>query len=579
MSLTPSLEQLVAEAERWVADDPEPATAGALAELVAAGDEAALLDALLPELAFGTAGLRGVVGPGPARMNTAQVRRFSSALGQNVLEHHSGGGVPKVMVGCDARLDSQRFAREAARVFAGLGLEVAILPEPAPTPEVVFAGGRIGAAATVVVTASHNPAEYNGYKVYGADGIQINAPFDLEVMKKLAGTGSARSIKLGALEEPERVPESLSLGREVHLGYVESVLSARRPGARAGKLSIVYSPLHGVGGRVMKEVLSRAGYAQVEVEPSQFEPDGHFPTVAFPNPEEPEAMRRVVSLGAERRADLVLVNDPDADRLCVALPDEAGVMKVLSGNQLGILLTDYLLSTRDGSGGRPQVVSTLVSTPMTARIAAAHQADFETTLTGFKWLWGTMHERLAEPGRQFAIAFEEALGYSTHLRVRDKDGIAAGLHCADFAGALVDAGELPYRHLLELFRRHGAYASHPVSVVRPGAAGLGEIAGAMARLRAMRFSTLGGRRVLGVTDFSVPDAARPVHRGLADMLLFELDGEAQLVVRPSGTEPKLKLYCDAREEVRVGEEPGKAEERARGAARRITEELLTLAEL
>jgi phosphomannomutase len=516
-------------------------------------------------------------------MNVAQIRRVTLALAQYVMATHAEVGAPRMVVGYDARLDSQRFAREVVGVLSSVGIDVVYFDEPVPTPQVVFAGTKLHADATIVVTASHNPAVYSGYKVYGRNAVQIVPPMDQQVMRLLAHVGPASAIAVDH-GRAERLGEKwyMDYANAVCAGRVDTsqvpsdqVLSSSLSANQGASLHIAYSPLHGVGGKMACRVLREAGYTEVVVEPSQFAPDGHFPTTAFPNPEEPLAMARGLALAEQNRADLLLVNDPDADRLAVALPDEAGKFHSLTGNQIGVILTSYILSSWVDRSLLPVVVSTLVSTPMTGLIAKAHGAYFETTLTGFKWLWTAALALLEEPNRRFAIAFEEALGYSTHVAVRDKDGIAAGLLFADWVSLSVQQGVLPWHALGALYAQHGAWASVPYNVVRTGPGGLEEIAAAVGRIAVAPPTALGGRRVTQVVDYRIADPKRPKWRAVADMVELRMDDDARIVMRPSGTEPKLKFYADVQERVGEGEEPFVAYGRAETQAKNIVAELLT----
>jgi len=570
-----SMQSLLLDAERWRLGDPDEASATVMGELIAKGDEAALRACFEPPLEFGTAGLRGAVGPGPAQMNEAVVRRVTRALTQVAAEHSAGLPLAPIVVGFDGRLDSRRFAEQAVGVVAAAGFPVAYFDQPTPTPVVAFAGLRLEASASVVVTASHNPPEYNGYKVYGAEGIQIVPPFDLEVSRRFEHTGPANQIALegNAFSRPLR--RGKRLGEETLAAYVEAVLSGRVPMASAAAIRIAYSPLHGVGASCFERVFRRAGYGDLHIEPSQRDIDGHFPTVSFPNPEEPATLARALALAERISADLMIVNDPDADRMAVALPDHQGKYRILSGNEIGIILTDYLLS-HSPDPTRALVISTLVSTPMTASVARAYDAHYEETLTGFKWLWTAMRMLEAERGLSFALCWEEALGYSTHRAVRDKDGIAAGLCFADWVSECKGKQILPLDRLRELYRRHGAWGSAPSNLVRPGSEGLTAINAMLGRLLMHPPSSLLGRKVTRFTDYSRNVDARPIYRGTARMFALDLEGDARVVVRPSGTEPKIKVYADAREAVGVNEDPLVAYERARATADQLSQALVSI---
>lgn len=560
-----SLQFLTGDAERWRLDDPDEASATALGALIAKGEEGPLRACFEPPLEFGTAGLRGVVGPGPAQMNVAVIRRVTQALTEVVAEQSAGVASTPIVVGFDGRLDSRRFAEQAVGVIAAAGIPVAYFDTPTPTPVVAFAGLRLHAAASVMVTASHNPPEYNGYKVYGVEGTQIVPPYDLQVTRRYELAGPANRIAVEDRAFSTQLHHGRQLGEETLAAYVEAVVSGRVPNASAAALRIAYSPLHGVGASCFERVFRRAGYGDLHIEPSQRDVDGHFPTVSFPNPEEPATLERALALAVQVAADVMIVNDPDADRMGAALPDRDGGFHVLSGNEIGIILTDYLLAHAP-EPQRALVIASLVSTPMTALVVRHHGAHFEQTLTGFKWLWTAMRTLEAERGLEFALCWEEALGYSTHRAVRDKDGIAAGLCIADWVSECKTKHTLPLDHLGELYRRHGAWGSASCSLSRSGPDGLAEIQGMLGRLRARPPSSLLQRKVIGLTDYSCGAEVRPVYRGVAPMIILDVEGDARIVVRPSGTEPKLKVYTDVCEVVGASEDPFVAYERARTTA-------------
>ncbi|MGC4065384.1 MAG: phospho-sugar mutase [Polyangiaceae bacterium] len=568
-----TFEELEALALEWLAGDPDESTAKRLREILASKDERALRACFEPPMEFGTAGLRGIVGPGPAQMNVAVIRRVTRALASVLDEQENVSRSAPVVLGFDGRLDSKAFAAESINVLASTGRPIAFFSEPVPTPVVAFAGLRCNAAASIVVTASHNPPEYNGYKVYGSEGIQIVPPFDSAVTTKLESVGKASDIPVEPRAFTSGAPGCERLDDGAVDAYVEAVLRGRVLAATAHPIRIAYTPLHGVGARCFERVMSRAGYDDVHIEPSQHKIDGHFPTVRFPNPEEPATLERGLALATAIGADVLLVNDPDADRMGAALPDERGRFRILSGNEIGVILTNYVLS-RAVDPGRSLVVSTLVSTPMTRLVAEARGAHFEQTLTGFKWLWTAVRSLELEHGLQFAICWEEALGYSTHRAVRDKDGIAAALVFADWVSECRRRGELPLARLGELYRLHGAWGSSPANLVFSGPSGLSDIQGLLARLASRPPTHLLGRQVLRVTDYAEGAEKRPLYRGAAVMFVLELEGDARIVVRPSGTEPKLKIYSDVREVVVNEEDPFVAYERARAMARLLAEALI-----
>jgi phosphomannomutase len=498
---------LAAQARAWVEDDPDPEARRELRALLEAGDEPALRERFRGRLAFGTAGLRGPLRAGPNGMNRAVVRRAAAGLAA-----HLGAG-RSVAIGFDARRGSRAFAEDSAAVLAGAGLRALVLPRPLPTPVLAFAVRRLGTDAGVMVTASHNPPRDNGYKVYvgGPEGLgaQLVSPADREIEARIAAVASVAALPLADPGPP--------LGEEVVAAYVEATAGLSLVGDR--DVRVAYSPLHGVGRETLAAVFARAGVPAPAVEPSQAEPDPDFPTVAFPNPEEPGTMDRALALGRREGADVVLVNDPDADRLAVAVRG-----RVLGGDEVGALLADHVLAHRSG-----RVATTIVSSSLLSRLAAAHGVPYSETLTGFKWI--------ARAGADLVFGYEEALGYAVGPQlVRDKDGISAALLFAELTAALAARGRTPLDRLDELAAEHGLHATaqHSVRMEDPG-----RLAAVMERLRAAPPRALAGRVVVEVRDLLADPGELPP----ADVLVLRLDG-ARVVVRPSGTEPKLKAYLE-----------------------------------
>lgn len=569
----------VSAARDWIEGDPDPAAAKQLQQIVDSGDASALAACFLPALEFGTAGLRGIVGPGPARMNLSTIRSVTRALAC-VVEARVGarGGQERpsrapIVVGFDGRNDSRRFAQEAVGVLAETSLPVTFFTRPVPTPVVAFAARRLSAPAAIVVTASHNPPEYNGYKVYGDQAIQIVPPFDTEVTEALKATGPSKLIPCRREAFESGTSNATPIGESMADAYVDAVLAARVSGIRAAGIRIAYTPLHGVGAAWVERVLRQGGYTDVHIELSQSRIDGNFPTVRFPNPEEPATLELGLRLAADVDADVLLVNDPDADRLGAAIRSDKQGYRILSGNELGIILTDFVLS-HAADAQRSVVSTTLVSTPMANRIAQSYGARCERTLTGFKWLWTAMRDLVGSDEEHFGLCWEEALGYSTHAAVRDKDGIAAAITFADWVSECKSLDKTPIMRLSELYRRHGAWASAQRSLTRPSADGLREIGDMMQRLRSAPPKQLAGRRVVAITDYDRGAHVRPRWCGASNLVEVEVEGGARIVVRPSGTEPKLKCYADVEEPVRASEEPLAAYDRAKAMADALNDALL-----
>jgi len=566
-----SLQQILELAQSWADADPETEMAAQLRGWIMRRDERHLRECFELPLLFGTAGLRGVVGPGPGHMNVAVVRRVTRALA-DYLRANQLGSRP-IVIGHDARIDSERFAREAIAVARAAGATVFEFGRQVPTPIVAYASLRQNAAAGVVVTASHNPPEYNGYKVYGPTALQIVSPMDTLIAERMYQMPGARAIPT----QPQGSASAAHLlGEDIVDSYIEDVLK-ERPASVRYPVRIAYTPLHGVGWNTLHRLFSAAGYTDVRPVAEQVEPDGHFPTVTFPNPEEPGTLDLGMQFAQSVSAHALVANDPDADRLALALPDASGQWHAVTGNQLGVILMDYLLERvvdAQVNGRQPCVLTTLVSTPMADSVASARGAHLERTLTGFKWLWTAALELLKDDSRTFAIAWEEALGYSTHTTVRDKDGIAAGLIATDWVAQCHAAGVLPWDRLAQLFRQHGAWASRQISVHCSGADGAAAMRRALEQLGTAPPHTLNGVRVIRFDNYQLGAEERPYWRGRADLFALTFDDESRLLVRPSGTEPKLKLYVDVPGAVSAGTDPFTALQSAGKRAERLATSLI-----
>ncbi len=516
---TPDVDVLLTRATTWFDEDPDEHTRAeltAIVEAAAGGDAAAvadLADRFRGTLEFGTAGLRGALGAGPNRMNRAVVLRAAAGLAAYLRDSGAPAGSP-VVIGYDARHLSDVFARDTAEVMSGAGFRPLLLPRPLPTPILAFAIRELGCVAGVMVTASHNPPQDNGYKVYLGDGSQIVPPADVEIAARIAAIGSLASVPRG---DAGRV-----LGDEIVDSYLDTVAGLAADGPR--DLTVIYTPLHGVGGTSVAQVLETAGFAAPKMVEPQEHPDPDFPTVSFPNPEEPGAMDLAIELAARSGADIVVANDPDADRCAAAVPTPEG-WRMLKGDEVGALLASYLLAS-----GKPGTYATsIVSSSLLGRLAAAHGRAYAETLTGFKWI-----SRVPD----LAFGYEEALGYCVDPEhVRDKDGVSALLLLCEIAAqAKADGRTLPDL-LDDLAVEHGLHATDQVSV---RVTDLGEIAAAMTRLRADPPAGLGGLDVVGTDDLSAGSPDLPPTDGLR----FRLADGARVVVRPSGTEPKLKCYLE-----------------------------------
>jgi phosphomannomutase len=521
-------------AESWLADDPDPGARDEIRELLARlpSSAAELADRFAGPLTFGTAGLRGRLRAGPNGMNLAVVTRAAAGL---VGWLDAQGAQGPLIIGYDARYGSRDFAEQTARVATATGREALLLPRPLPTPVLAYAVRKLAAVAGVMVTASHNPPQDNGYKVYlgaqlggpGGAGAQIVPPADAGIEAAIQAVGLLAEVPLG---DPGTV-----LDETIVQGYVDSAAAVVSAGPR--DLTVAYTPLHGVGGRVLADTFAAAGFAAPHVVVEQAEPDPAFPTVAFPNPEEPGAMDLLLALAARTGADLAIANDPDADRCAIAIPSAgAGDWRPLSGDELGVLLADHLI--RRGVTGT--YATTIVSSTLLRALCAARDVPYAETLTGFKWI--------VRGAEKLAYGYEEALGYCVAPDlVRDKDGITAAVTIADLAATLKAEGRTLADRLDELDAEFGVHRTGQVSM---RVEDLSLITTTMARIRRQPPASLLGDPVTEVED-RLPDA---------DVLTLRT-ARARVVIRPSGTEPKLKAYLEVVEPVIDGDLTG-ARERA-----------------
>lgn len=551
--------ELINRAKAWLAEDPDPETRAELSKLIEAADDDAFAAELAARFAgtlqFGTAGLRGELGAGPMRMNRSVVIRAAAGLAAYLKAQGEGAGL--VVIGYDARHKSADFARDTAAVMVGAGLRAALLPRPLPTPVLAFAIRHLGAVAGVEVTASHNPPRDNGYKVYLGDGSQIVPPADAGIAAEIAAVGP-----LDGVPRPEAGWETLD--EAVLAAYLERTDAVLTPGSPRDT-RVVYTPMHGVGRDTLVAAFARAGFPAPVVVAEQAEPDPDFPTVAFPNPEEPGAMDLAFATARAAGADIdiVIANDPDADRCAVAVPAPGTPegWRMLRGDEVGALLAASLVSKR-ASG---TFATTIVSSQLLSRIAAASALPYEETLTGFKWL-------ARVDGLRYA--FEEALGYCVDPEgVRDKDGITAALLITELAAELKQAGRGLTDLLDDLAREFGLHATDQLSV---RVEDLSLIADAMRRLREQPPTVLAGLAVSRADDLTRGTEALPPTDGLRYYLAGSPESgieSARVVVRPSGTEPKLKCYLEVVVPVASAEALPEARTTAAGALAVIKREV------
>ena len=561
-------DDLHAQVRAWMADDPDERDRAELASLLREASEpdayesarsaaAEIADRFAGRLEFGTAGLRGAVGAGPNRMNRAVVRGTTAALAGWLLYVDPNAADNGVVIGCDARHRSDEFADEAAAVLAGAGIRVHLLPKRQPTPLLAYAVRHLHAAAGIMITASHNPPADNGYKLYLKDGAQIVPPADLEIEAAIRSLGPLSDVRVAA--PGDRL--ILSCGDEVAGAYLDAICALSPAPKGAAWLRYIYTPLHGVAGDLALRAFDRAGFPPPDVVEAQAHPDPDFRTVAFPNPEEPGALDLALAQARRSGADLVLANDPDGDRLAVAVPDDSapGGWRMLTGDQVGSLLGAYLLGIESApstgahaapvsftdsltSAGptapdrkQPLVATTIVSSTMLSKIASAAGAGYAETLTGFKWIARAGDLR---PENRFIFGYEEALGYTIGTTVRDKDGIGAALAVLSLAARARSGGESLLEAYDALEVAHGVHLTEQLTVPTTTPVHV------MSRLRVTAPTELADQPIASMTDFTGGTAGLPS----ADVLRYRLHG-ARVVIRPSGTEPKIKAYLEVAEPV------------------------------
>ena len=522
------LNTLLVLAKAWQTQDPDPETQEELAKLIADKNEAELSSRFDSRLAFGTAGLRGELGAGPNRMNRVLVAQAAAGIGRYLLAKESK---PSVVIGYDGRVNSDIFAKDSAEVLAGMGVRVLLLDQMGPTPLVSFATRALSMSAGIMVTASHNPPRDNGYKVYlggSFNGSQIITPVDTEIaleISKVAETETFASLTKSADYE--------LIGAQIREEYLKSVLAV---GGKVVKrsLKIVYTPMHGVGWGTVEPIFARAGSEALITVDQQLQPDGSFPTVAFPNPEEPGALDLAFALASDYNADLIIANDPDADRVAIALPTPSGWQR-LTGDQVGLILADEIAKTATSG----VLACSIVSSSAISEVAKAHGLEFKQTLTGFKWISKIPN---------LIFGYEEALGYCIDPNhVADKDGISAALLLANIARREALNGRTLWDLLADLGARYGYYATGQISI---RVTDLNVIATAMKTIRENPPVELAGLKAT-FTDMAIGSDALPA----TDGLMFVLTDNRRVIIRPSGTEPKLKCYLQA-----VGSSAEEAEE-------------------
>ena len=525
---------------QWLASATEDSDLGEELRQIQSDPEA-VTDRFYRDLEFGTGGLRGVIGAGTNRMNIYTIRRAT----QGLADYLSSGDLPKkVAIGYDSRVKGSLFSREAARVLAANGIRVYLYPRLEPTPALSWAVRYYGCGAGICVTASHNPAKYNGYKVYGSDGCQITLETADKVLTAIAQHDYFVSPRLMDFDQAVAAGIIQYIPDQCLSDFVDAVL-ALRPGNDVSKLKLVYTPLNGSGLEPVRLLLERMGITQVTVVPEQEKPDGNFPTCPYPNPEIREAMETGLKLCDSVHPDLMLGTDPDCDRMGAAVPDGQGGYRLITGNEMGVLLLDYICRVRKANGSMPEnpvAVTTIVSTDMATPIAQKYGVELRRTLTGFKFI-GEQIAVLEAAGEKerFLFGFEESYGYLSGAHVRDKDAVNAVMLACEAAAYYAGQGMSLLDAVNALYKEFGVYRNALHSFTFEGSAGMDTMNAIMTNLRAASPAQIAGYTVTEVVDYQNGDTGLPG----ANVLEFRMAGGAKLMVRPSGTEPKIKVYLSA----------------------------------
>ena len=536
---------------QWLEGSYDSDTKKAIKDLLDRESFTELTDCFYRDLEFGTGGIRGTMGPGTNRINKYTIGSATQGLCNFLLKKYPDEKI-KVVVAHDSRNNSDLFARITADVFSANGIHVYFFEELRPTPELSFAIRHLGCRSGVMITASHNPKEYNGYKAYGADGGQFTSPDDLMVMDEVAAIASVDDVQFTRADANVEF-----IGNEIDQLYLDKIteLSVSKEAIqRQNDLKIVYSPIHGTGITLVPKALKSFGFTNITIVEEQATPDGNFPTVIYPNPEEKEALTLALNKAAEIDADLVLATDPDADRVGIAVKNDDGEFILLNGNQTGSLLINYMLTVWEEKGkltGNEYIVSTIVTTKLIIDIAKEKNVFFYETLTGFKWIGAIMTELQGK--KTFIAGGEESYGYLVGELVRDKDAVISCAFIAEMTAYYKDKGSSLYQAMLAMYQKYGFYKEKLVSITKKGKTGAEEIKEMMQRFRTNTPVSLGGSMVTTLKDYElgketdmISGNSKKLDYPKSDVLQFITEDGSIISARPSGTEPKIKFYCSVK---------------------------------
>ncbi|MBS7298054.1 MAG: phospho-sugar mutase [Eubacteriales bacterium] len=531
--------------ERWI-NRPELSEVEKAELFGIADNEKEIEERFYRELEFGTAGMRGILGMGTNRINIYNVRQASQGVAEYVKIEGEDAKKAGVLIGYDTRNFSRVFAEETARVLCANGIRTYLFPKVHSVPEVSFGVRELGCAAGVMITASHNPKEYNGYKVYGPDGGQLPPEAAKTVIDAIAACDIFDGVKLVELEAAFNsgllTYTEDALDEKFITTVMKQQINPESVHQVADTMRLVYTPFHGTGSRPIKEVLKRIGFKNVIVVDEQDTEDGNFPTVKSPNPENKEGFTRAIELAKENDVDLIIGTDPDCDRVGIVVRDAEGEYRTLTGNQTGALLVEYILRAKQENGTLPAngvVIKTIVTTELAAAIAKAYNIEIMNVLTGFKYIGEKMTSFEETGSKTYLIGFEESYGYLVGTHARDKDGVVATMLIAEMAAYYKTKGMTPYEALQNIYKKYGYFVERTVSVTMPGKDGMEKMAELLTNLRKKPIEAAAEMKVTSVTDYQNDDTDLPK----SDVLSYRLsDGKTYFIVRPSGTEPKIKIY-------------------------------------
>ncbi len=524
-------------------------------------DEKEIEDRFYKELEFGTGGLRGIIGAGTNRINIYTVSKATQGLADYILDQPEYTKEKGVAIGYDSRYMSQEFAEITALVLNGNGIKTYLFDELRPTPMVSFAIRELGCIAGVVITASHNPPEYNGYKIYGEDGGQVPFPKDMEIIKYVNNVKDFKTIKRANKEESIKNGLFNIIGKEIDDKYDENVLNQlvnKDVIEKANDLKIVYTPIHGTGNKPVRRILEKAGFKNVSIVKEQELPDCKFSTVSYPNPEDPNAFKLALKLADEIGADIVVGTDPDADRVGAVVKNNNGEYVILSGNMMGVLLTDYILSQRKEKGtlsNKGAIISTVVSSNMTEKIAKNYNVDYFNVLTGFKFIGEKIKQFEQTGSNEYIFGFEESYGCLAGTYARDKDAVVATMLICELAAFYKNKGITLYEGLQEIYKKYGYFKEDIKSITLKGIDGLKDMDKIMTYLRTSSPKSVNGADIVEYRDYKCGEIKDLVNNTVKDtnlpksnVLYFTLSDKSWFCVRPSGTEPKIKIYFGVEEE-------------------------------